>query len=211
MGWTVGSKPDNVMEWVRKQYAATSEVEQISQRCLDAAMVNMREIYVAVEQRDKYGITTVTADVIVIQFTNEKDEGFNYPQMGYKAVTENAGPNETNCPERILKLLTPTENKWANEWREKCRATLERRKSAKNLQVGDYIQFETPIHFSNQDPCDIFKIENGFNGKKRLTAVSSTTGERMFMAKIPGWRSKYAFKKLDEADFPWEQSNGMRP
>ena len=211
MGWTYGNKPNDVMVWVREQYAVTDEANQITQRCVDAAMVNMREIYAAVEQKDKYGITTVSAGVIRIQFLREGQDGLNYPQMGYSFQSENAGPNEINCPERILKLLTPTESAWANEWRQKCRNTLERRSAARNLKIGDYIQFEEPIKFSKGGTWDIFKIESGLNQKKRLTAISGETGERIFAASIPDWQAKYAFKKLDEADLPWRQTSGMRP
>lgn len=211
MGWTQGHKPENVREWVNKMYAVTNEVDQITQRCLDAAMVNMKDIYVAIERKDKYGITSVSADVIHIKFINEREDGENYSQMLYKFVSENSGPVAYHCPERILKLLTPTESQWANEWREANYANLERRKQGANLKVGDYVQFEEEIYFKNQDPVTVFKIEQKWNGQKRLMAISSATGEKLFAAKIPGWKNKYTFKKLEEADFPWTQSNGMRP
>lgn len=40
---------------------------------------------------------------------------------GYKDMEETMGPNEDKCPASILALLSPTENKWANDWRERCR------------------------------------------------------------------------------------------
>ena len=40
---------------------------------------------------------------------------------GYKDMDETMGPCERECPVSILNLLTPTDSKWANEWREDCR------------------------------------------------------------------------------------------
>ncbi|MFR8621990.1 hypothetical protein [[Ruminococcus] torques] len=41
--------------------------------------------------------------------------------FGYKDMDESELPFYYNCPESILKLLTPTENADANEWRKRCR------------------------------------------------------------------------------------------
>lgn len=52
---------------------------------------------------------------------------------GYKDMDETVGPCESKCPASILALLTPTDSKWANEWRERCRKNIaeaaERRKN----------------------------------------------------------------------------------
>lgn len=42
-------------------------------------------------------------------------------QFTYKEMSEDSGPAEDRCPERILELLTPTDSEWANEWRSRCR------------------------------------------------------------------------------------------
>lgn len=41
--------------------------------------------------------------------------------FGYKDMDETCGPCYYDCPMSILDLLTPTDNEYANEWREKCR------------------------------------------------------------------------------------------
>ena len=41
--------------------------------------------------------------------------------FGYKDMDETEHPFYYDCPESILKLLTPTDNENANIWREKCR------------------------------------------------------------------------------------------
>ena len=43
---------------------------------------------------------------------------------GYKDMDETMGPSECKCPASILALLTPTDSKWANEWRQKCRENI---------------------------------------------------------------------------------------
>lgn len=38
-----------------------------------------------------------------------------------KDMDETCGPLESECPKAILNLLTPTEDTYANNWRERCR------------------------------------------------------------------------------------------
>lgn len=66
----------------------------------------------------------------------------------YKDMTDKVGPCVYDCPTSILKLLTPTEHEWANEWRRKCWNIKEQKKqekkdpnSLKNLPVGSTISF----------------------------------------------------------------------
>jgi hypothetical protein len=207
MGWVFGAKPNNIGEWLHKIYSReTNDTKQI---CLDYAMVNMSEIYIAVEQTDKYGIKTITAEIMSIKFANEREDGFVYPQMGYNVYGEQCGVHQTSCPKRILDVLTPTDDITSNEWRDKCRKRLEHRASVSKLQDGDYIQFSEKIQFNNGEQRDTFKIKS-FNKKKILVAVSNDTGETLFRAQIKNWRD-IAFKKLEEDDLPWKAVNRMRP
>ena len=54
-------------------------------------------------------------------------------------MDETCGPYQYDCPESILKLLTPTESKWANEWRAKCREYRKKAKELKALPMGSKI------------------------------------------------------------------------
>lgn len=54
---------------------------------------------------------------------------------GYKDMDETMGPNEDKCPASILALLTPTDDKDANEWRERCRKNIA--KAAENRKRGN--------------------------------------------------------------------------
>lgn len=45
-----------------------------------------------------------------------------------KKMSENEGPCQDHCPASILKLLSPTEEEWAIEWRKRCQANLKKKK-----------------------------------------------------------------------------------
>jgi len=42
-------------------------------------------------------------------------------RFGWKAMEEQMGPCECDCPACILDLLTPTDDRYAMEWRQRCR------------------------------------------------------------------------------------------
>lgn len=99
---------------------------------LATALVGMREFYAAVEHVKADGTREVWAAVIKVSW---------YPKDHYnccvKAMSEFEGPYYHSCPEKILKLLTPTDSEWANTWREKCWANVNHRKVVK--KVGDKV------------------------------------------------------------------------
>lgn len=68
----------------------------------------------------------------------------DYFNFMYKDMSETMGPCEDKCPASILKLLSPTDSEWANEWRERCRKRIEGRKNPhtlSNLPIGAVIRF----------------------------------------------------------------------
>ncbi len=48
-------------------------------------------------------------------------------EFGYKDMDETMGPGYCDCPIGILKLLSPTDNEYANEWRRNCYAVIEQK------------------------------------------------------------------------------------
>jgi hypothetical protein len=54
---------------------------------------------------------------VVLTSVNNRE----YDNFGTKWMTEYDGPYQYDCPEAILKLLSPTTSDFANEWRRKCR------------------------------------------------------------------------------------------
>ena len=66
------------------------------------------------------------------------------------------GPCEDGCPAQILDLLTPTDSKFAQDWRERCRANLARR--ARKLSDGDRIRLDAPVTFSDGHVAQEFVV-----------------------------------------------------
>lgn len=67
-----------------------------------------------------------------------------YYNFFYKEMDETVFP-EAKCPKTILNMLTHTEHKTANEWRQACRKYLEEKKnktSLSDLPVGTVIEFK---------------------------------------------------------------------
>jgi len=54
--------------------------------------------------------------VVIITKTNMR----NHYNFSYKVINENMGPCYYNCPKKIIKMLSATDNEYANKWREMC-------------------------------------------------------------------------------------------
>ncbi|ASY46837.1 MULTISPECIES: DUF6927 domain-containing protein [Sphingomonadaceae] len=86
----------------------------------------------------------IFAIVCLVRWNPRDKEGMI---LGYKDMEESMGPCEDGCPAHILDLLTATDNKYALDWRERCRANLARR--GRKLSDGDRIRLEAPVTFSD--------------------------------------------------------------
>ena len=79
--------------------------------------------------------------VVCLISTNVKD----YYNFSYKDIDETCGPYQYDCPQSILSLLTPTDNKYANEWRKSCYDALKCKRrgvSLGNLPIGSEIKYK---------------------------------------------------------------------
>lgn len=82
---------------------------------------------------------TATGEVFgMIMLTSERDKYW----FGYKELDETCGPCHNDCPESILKLLSPTDNESANAWRAACR---ERHEFKKKLNKAKLISVVYPF------------------------------------------------------------------
>lgn len=71
----------------------------------------------------------------------------NGNEFACKAIDETMLPYEHKCPKSILVLLTPTDNKYANTWRENCWAYHKKAnspKAFKNLNEGQKAVWTVP-------------------------------------------------------------------
>lgn len=68
-------------------------------------------------------------------------------EFWYKDMTEHMGPFEDSCPESILKMLTPTDSKYAKAWRERCWKKIKDRKETaafkRTALTGYVVQIKT--------------------------------------------------------------------
>lgn len=59
-----------------------------------------------------------------------RDQG----ELVFKLQGEDEGPYYTDCPVTILRLLTPTNSEYANEWRDNCWERIKQRKQLNQAQ-----------------------------------------------------------------------------
>ena len=117
--------------------------EKVTSRVLKSAMVST--VYYAAVEQIREGVREVFAAVFL---TSGSLCGYPYFNFSYKDMSEDWCPCEQDCPVSILKLLTPTDSEYANEWRQKCYENAEKKKAARkdphninNLAVGTRIRF----------------------------------------------------------------------
>lgn len=125
-----------------------------------------------------------TGDVnglVVLSHVNGRNKSWKY-------VDDFMGPAEDDCPATILNLLTPTDNEYANDWRERCRKNIERKKAQPKVKEGDVIVFDEPIEFSNGMEVDRLRYEGGY----RFRALDGQYGTPVRLHK--SWKRTYGWK-----------------
>lgn len=174
MGWTYLAKPRNVKAYLNDMN--TYETDKRKCVVIQSAIVNMREYYAALEVTNKEtGEVYVTALVFMLNYVRG-----DYYDFGYKDMEENMGPYQCNCPVKILKLLTPTVNEYAKQWREKCHANAVRGKAVKD---GDKIKFSYELTFTDGSKGDTFTIRK----QGRSVCFVGSDGGRY---RITGWKKR---------------------
>lgn len=142
MGWDFGPKPEGKMiDFFRQRMGG--ENKEFIKEVLDCVKVNS-VAYLAVRYTDK--VTGKSSVDAVVCPTSVRQGAF-----GYKDIHECMEPYYYDCPERILRQLSPLEPGKANEgalrWREACRANLMKNKARIPLQAGDRLLFNESISF----------------------------------------------------------------
>lgn len=156
MGWTFVAKApgQSIRDFFAEEMGGRYSDGSVG-RVLDCAVVNMTEAYIAYERAWPDGRREVSAVVCMLVY-RPWDE-FNF---GYKDMSEKMHPYYYNCPERILKLLTPTDNKNALEWRRKCWENLHARQARPKLRKGMVIRFDAPVQFNNGAVESEFRVQD---------------------------------------------------
>jgi hypothetical protein len=128
MGWTAGALDQ---PFTSRNAIAFELGDEFASRVVDTARYGT-VIYAAVQapKRDQvFGLVLLA----------ERSGGILYT----KAVGEDEGPCEDCCPERILDLLTDPSNDYAQQWRSRCRARIERGRP----KPGQAVAFAEPLKF----------------------------------------------------------------
>jgi hypothetical protein len=138
MGWTFTHRERGIsnLEWFRREFCPDEP-----ERLIDLATKN--GVAYGAYRWNGPGGDEIVGLVILTRWDRN-----SYHNYGWKDMDETQGPFETNCPARILDLLTPTDDKYAVEWRAKCRANLAKAEAAKAVKPGTVIRLPQALTFS---------------------------------------------------------------
>lgn len=143
MGWMSFHMDMPVKEWFKSNLSDEATV-------LDIAVVKRNTLYAAIRE-NKTGL--VYCAVYLLRWSRD------YYNFSYKSMSEFCGPCEAECPERILKLLSPLNdendsNSYARNWRKRCYDNIN---SRKKINSGNVIKVNEPLKFTNGLMFQYFK------------------------------------------------------
>ena len=157
MGWLFRHRPSSESVKAFLQKHINCENEHGTMEALDIAIVQRTTAYVALRATLKGKPACVLGGVYLLQYAR----GFN--NLGIKELEESVEPFSYDCPERILRILTPldapeflaifsSEDKSvaienAGRWREKCWANIQSRKRLAGLKPGMRLRHPTGISY----------------------------------------------------------------
>ncbi|HOT88551.1 MAG TPA: hypothetical protein PLC59_07995 [Bacteroidales bacterium] len=174
MGWTFCNKGLlTTKEFFKREFNFTKPEEGRSGTVLECATKN-NVAYIAYQSVTPEK-TEVIALVCLLRHSPKDPDGLTF---GYKDISEDMGPTASECPAKILKLLTKTTNQLSLEWRARCWENIEKKKKNPKVNPEDWIQFSSPITFRSGKSYDVFKWMRG---------NYFTRGCNLF--RIPRWRS----------------------
>ena len=164
MGWTTTSDYERhfkglftIKEYLDREMAS-DHPDYPRFEILDSSLHGKTEYYAAVRRTDRQtGQSVVFGMVVLVSYKPRDPDGHT---LGWKEVTEEMGPYNRNCPERILAKLDPTDNENALEWRRLCRENRAKKRAASAVfQTGTVVRFKTPLHFPHGVERQTFAVE----------------------------------------------------
>ena len=201
MGWTYRAREAGQSVADLFDELCTFESSGYRSKLLDCATVSLNTAYAAVERTTvATGEREVYALVCQLDLRGDPDERYNF---GYKGVEETGGPCEDECPERILKLLTPTENPTANRWRERCWERVRRRKERPALKTGKYLVLDTPLEFADGQRRRIFYIKDA----RRRVFLATPGGRLRYRLPSNERLAGYGYRVLDGPEEAGREEN----
>jgi hypothetical protein len=169
MGWITFNKPKHITP---TEYFKNTFANEPNHELLDVAIVKRTQCYMAVKLKD-------TGEVIALVYMLTYARG--YYNFGYKSMSEFCGPNISECPKRILKLLSPLNdendpNGWAREWRKRCQDNIDGRTAGVKVNEGDIIKLEKPIGFTSGYDFQYFRKQSRRNRWTAMVEVNNDKG-----------------------------------
>jgi hypothetical protein len=169
---------------------------ELTSKVLRSALVGMRVYYAAIEHgRREKNERTVFAAVCLVNYNPRDREGYIF---GYKDMDETVGPNEADCPEAILDLLTATEYPYAQAWRARCRENAAARRtlsSKPSPRAGQTIVFDQPLSFSNGRTFDRFEVVANPRSHRTVLFRAADVGGLYRITNV----KKHSYRLIDSA------------
>jgi len=170
MGWTCGEKPRDVRAALLANVTFQTDTER--HRPLDIAIVRLHTAYIVVETTVlATGETYAWAAVALMKFYRNGPYG---QEFCVKWLDETMGPVEDECPERILKRLTPTphDNEYSAKWRRRCWDHVHARKALKarvaDWELGQMLEYVAAdgrgLTFGSGGEVRVFRLLNKRSG-----------------------------------------------
>lgn len=141
MGWTTlpvefsGRDAKKVKEFFEKEFTSTTvgghNITVLYQH------IRGRVLYQALEYK-KDDDVYVMANIVLFSITKG--------ELSFKDMLESAGPNKSQANRTLLNLLTPTDSKYAIDWRKRCEDNLATK--PRKYEDGDIIEFAKDIYFN---------------------------------------------------------------
>ncbi|MGE4404383.1 DUF6927 domain-containing protein [Pseudomonas sp.] len=149
--------------------AGTEEQPAHAYRVLESACPGNRVYYAAIQRHEDGEPREVSAIVCLVRWNPKAADGFVF---AYKDMSESMGPNQADCPLRILELLSSTNDPVALDWRRRCFATLRRRQ--RHVPDGTLIRFSQPIAFSDNSRHQVMRVSR--EGRRIVLSTSDGRG-----------------------------------
>jgi len=140
MGWTTTHRDKHTTVQAFLIARNNCRNEHGSWEVLDCATVR-NTVYMAIRRTLPDGSNYVFAAVTLTKHWPRAKDGYNF---GWKDMDESSGPCESECPARILKLLSPLDpddekNRHAMAWRARCLEHIARKKALVKRQSGQLV------------------------------------------------------------------------
>ena len=124
----------------------------------------------------------------VVALTKRRKDGYQ-TEVLTKLISDQEGPSDLGYPLALLKLLSPTTDEYAVEWRAKVVQYHAAKSKMPTLKSGDRVIFETPIEFTNGGSYSELIYRSGF---KFTTPMM--TGVRLHRS----WKTHYKWSIASE-------------